>query len=53
MTGSARELVLPNSTTDLQPDVPALQSEMESRKAAGKPPIKMVRLCSSAWYCVV
>eukprot|EP00967_Tisochrysis_lutea_P034593 scaffold41344_cov32-Tisochrysis_lutea.AAC.2 len=44
MTGSARELVLPDSTPELQPDVAALEHEMEARAAAGRPPIKLVTL---------
>lgn len=44
MTGSARELVLPDSTPELQPDVNALAAEMEARAAAGRPPLRLVTL---------
>jgi katanin p60 ATPase-containing subunit A1 len=44
MTGSAREVVLPNSTPEMQPDVIALQTEMESRAASGLPPVRLVTL---------
>ncbi|KAL1522517.1 hypothetical protein AB1Y20_017504 [Prymnesium parvum] len=44
MTGSAREVVLPASTAELQPDMVALRNEFESRAATGLPPLKMVTL---------
>lgn len=44
MTGSARELVLPDSTPELQPDVEALEAEMQSRAATGLPPLRLVTL---------
>tara|TARA_B110001452_G_scaffold118120_1_gene97980 strand:+ start:125 stop:1501 length:1377 start_codon:yes stop_codon:yes gene_type:complete len=44
MTGSAADVVLPPSTPDMQPDLAALQGEIEARAAAGRPPIKLVTL---------
>ena len=44
MTGSAADVVLPPSTPDMQPDLAALQAEIEARAAAGRPPIKLVTL---------
>ena len=44
MSGSAREVVLPQSTADLQPDIAALRREFEERAADGRPQLKMVTL---------
>eukprot|EP00928_Gymnodinium_smaydae_P065218 TRINITY_DN48393_c0_g1_i1.p1 TRINITY_DN48393_c0_g1~~TRINITY_DN48393_c0_g1_i1.p1 ORF type:complete len:438 (+),score=75.53 TRINITY_DN48393_c0_g1_i1:58-1371(+) len=44
MTGSAREVVLAPSLPDLQPDLAALQAELESRAGSGRNKIKMVTL---------
>lgn len=44
MSGSAREVVLPPSTRDLQPDMVALRRELEARAASGRPQLKMVTL---------
>ena len=42
MTGSAKQLVLPPSLPDLQPDVSALRRELEGRAASSDPQLKMV-----------
>jgi len=44
MTGSANELVLPDSMPDLQPDLGALRAEIKARAAGRGPPLKMVTL---------
>jgi len=44
MTGSAKQLVLPPSLPDLQPDVSALRRELEGRAASSDPQLKMVTL---------
>jgi len=44
MTGSARELVLPPSLGDMQPDLSALRTELETRAAAGDRQLRMVTL---------
>ena len=38
MTGSAESIVLPDSLPDLQPNVPALQAELEGRARCDAPP---------------
>ena len=40
--GSGADIFIAPSTTELQPDVNALRSEMYQRKAQGRPPIKLV-----------
>ena len=40
--GSGADIFIAPSTTELQPDVNALRSEMHQRKAQGRPPIKLV-----------
>ena len=44
MAGSAREVVLPPSTPELQPDMIALRREFEARAADGRPQLKLVTL---------
>ena len=44
MTGSANDLILPESLPDLQPDIAALRNELETRASTGQPQIKMVTL---------